>query len=114
MTQAQTTAPEAAPAQDDTKPADPNFVMLDKPILRGKTSISSITLRRPSAGELRGLSLIDLAQMNVTALQKLLPRISEPMLIEADVAGMDLADLVACGTQVATFLLSKRDRQQFL
>lgn len=89
-------------------------VELDTPIRRGAKDIQSITLRRPNAGSLRGLSLVDVAQMNVTALQKLLPRISDPVLTEQDITLMDPADLVACGVEVASFLLSKRERQQFL
>jgi len=40
----------------------------------------------------------------------LLPRISDPTLTEMDVAKMDPADLASCGFEVASFLLSKKDR----
>jgi hypothetical protein len=43
----------------------------------------------------------------------LLPRISDPLLTEADVASMDPADLTACGVEVVGFLLKKQDRQAF-
>ena len=40
--------------QPDVKPlADDNTVILDTPIRRGTTTINSITLRKPNAGELR-------------------------------------------------------------
>lgn len=106
--------------KDNSQPAvaepRPEFatVTLDVPIRRGNTDIQTISLRRPNAGALRGLSLVDVGQMNVTALQKLLPRISDPVLTEHDVNLMDPADLTACGVEVASFLLSKRDRQQYL
>lgn len=84
-----------------------NSITLDTPIKRGDQTIDSIELRKPNAGELRGLNLTDLLQMDVAALQKVLPRISSPSLTEADVAGMDPADLMQCGSKVAGFLLPK-------
>lgn len=52
---------------------------------------------------LRGLSLVEVLQMNVTALQTLLPRVTEPPLLKNEVANMDPADLVALGTEVVAF-----------
>lgn len=85
----------------------PNTITLDTPIKRGDQTITSISLRKPAAGELRGLNLTDLLQMDVAALQRVLPRITSPSLTEADVSGMDLADLLQCGSMVAGFLLPK-------
>lgn len=82
-------------------------ITLEKPIKRGEQVIDSVNLRKPNAGELRGLNLTDLLQLDVTALQILIPRISNPVLTTADVAGMDPADLVAIGSEVAGFLLPK-------
>ena len=84
-----------------------NTITLDTPIKRGDQTIGFIELRKPMAGELRGLSLSDLLQMDVSALQRVIPRISNPMLTEADMAGMDPADLMQCGAKVAGFLLPK-------
>lgn len=82
-------------------------ITLDNPIKRGEQVIDSVSLRKPNAGELRGLNLTDLLQLDVTALQTVIPRISNPALTTADVAGMDPADLVKIGTEVAGFLLPK-------
>lgn len=104
----------ATPAEPATSPAtDTVTVHLDEPLQRGSGAITQVTLRKPRAGSLRGLNLTDIAQMNVTALQKLLPRISEPTLTEQDVADMSPADLVACGVEVASFLLQKADRAAY-
>lgn len=84
-----------------------NTVTLDTPIKRGEQTIDKITLRKPSAGELRGTSLNALCNLEIDALQKVLPRISTPMLTEADVARMDPADLVQLGGMFAGFLLPK-------
>jgi len=76
---------------------------LDDPIQRGEQRIEALTLRKPSAGELRGISLVDLAQLDVSALHKVLPRITTPTLTEADVSRLSLADFLALGTEIAGF-----------
>lgn len=82
-------------------------ITLDTPIKRGDDEIKTIELRKPNSGELRGANLADLLQMDVTALHKVLPRISTPPLTEHEVANMDPADLLQCGMKVAGFLLPK-------
>ncbi|MDC8757500.1 phage tail assembly protein [Janthinobacterium fluminis] len=85
-------------------------IELDEPIKRGDTLITSITLRKPKAGALRGVSLIELANLSVSALQIVLPRITEPTLTAHDIANMDPADLLSIGAEVGGFLVSKADR----
>jgi hypothetical protein len=82
-------------------------ITLDTPIKRGETQISTVTLRRPAAGELRGLKVADLLQMDVDANIRLLPRISDPTLTEAEAAGLDPADLTQIAAAVAGFFLPK-------
>jgi len=82
-------------------------ITLQTPLTRGETEIKEVTLRKPGTGEMRGLALSDLLQMNVNALHKVLPRISSPMLTEADVAKMDIADFTEMASEVAGFLLKK-------
>lgn len=97
--------------QQTTQLTNPTFtakVELDTPITRKSGDITDITLRKPKAGELRGLNLTDILQMDVNALGKLLPRISQPMLTEAEVQNLDPADLVQLGGEVAGFLVPKR------
>ncbi|WP_240349243.1 phage tail assembly protein [Halomonas binhaiensis] len=83
-------------------------VELDEPIARGKTTIREIQVRKPKSGALRGVALTDILQMDVSALTKVLPRITEPALTEADIRGLDPADLVQLGGTVAGFLLPKK------
>ncbi|MGL6351962.1 MAG: phage tail assembly protein [Aeromonas sp.] len=83
-------------------------VTLDQPITRGETIITDIELRKPKAGELRGLNLADVLQMDVNALTKLLPRITTPALTDAEIGGMDPADFVQLGGEVAGFLVPKK------
>lgn len=93
---------------------DFRIVELDTPIQRGETSIAAIQIRKPRSGELRGLSLVDLGQLKVDALTKLLPRISQPTLSEAEVGNMEPADLLACGAEIGSFLLQKSQRMDVL
>ena len=86
-------------------------ITLETPIKRGETEITSIELRKPVAGELRGCNLTDLLQMDVVALTKVLPRITTPAITESDVSKMDPADLMQCATEVAGFLLPTHTKQ---
>lgn len=110
--------PEQPKAEAQAQPAvaDDNnqLIELDEPIKRGTTEITEVTLRKPVSGELRGVSLMELAQMDVQALRKVLPRISSPSLTDVEVARMDPADLMQCGVAVASFLLTKKARQASL
>nr|WP_289883486.1 phage tail assembly protein [Xanthomonas arboricola]MDN0204411.1 phage tail assembly protein [Xanthomonas arboricola pv. corylina]MDN0217475.1 phage tail assembly protein [Xanthomonas arboricola pv. corylina] len=80
-------------------------------MVRGEQTITDLKVRKPGAGELRGLKLAELLQMDVTALATLLPRISSPTLTTADVNAMDPADLLAVGQEVALFFLPKAQRE---
>ena len=87
-------------------------ITLDTPLKRGDQAITSVTLRKPSSGELRGLNLTDLLQMDVNALKKVLPRITSPILTEQDIDSLDPADLVDLGSSVALFLVKKANQEQ--
>lgn len=102
---------EKTPAEIETNP-NQETIELDTPIQRGEQSVESVTLRKPISGELRGVSLIELMQMDVQALRKVLPRISSPSLTDHEIGRMDPADLVQCGIAVSGFLLQKRAKQE--
>jgi|SRR5450830_26223 len=104
----------ATPSAIPAAQTDTAVVPLDTPIQRGEQTISSVTLRKPKAGELRGLSLSALMRVDVDSLQVLLPRISTPTLTKFDVGNLDPADLVALGSEVLAFLLPKDQVQAFL
>ncbi len=80
-------------------------ITLQSPIKRSETSIDAVVLRKPTAGELRGVSLVELLQMDVSAISKVLPRITVPTLVQEEIAGMDPADLLAMGAAISGFLL---------
>ncbi len=88
----------------DTTTDTADLVTLDRPIQRAGQTINTLQLRKPTAGELRGLSLIAVLQMDIDALATLLPRISTPVIHKPEVLAMDPADLLACGIVAAGFL----------
>lgn len=83
-------------------------VTLDTPIKRGENTVSSVSIRKPNSGELRGLSVTDVLNMEVNALFKLLPRITSPVLTENELLQLDPADLLQMGQEVSYFLLPKK------
>ncbi len=68
---------------------------------------TTVTVRKPGSGELRGLALQNLLQLDVASLQTLAPRITSPVLLKAFVDAMAPSDLLQFGTEVVDFLLPK-------
>jgi len=94
-------------------PANPEFasIALATPIARGETSIDTLQLRKPKAGELRGLSLQDVITSDITALLTLIPRISNPPLTGPEADALDPADLAEIGGVVRGFFMTSAERQ---
>lgn len=90
-----------------TETKNPNTVILDTPIERAGQTITEVTLRHPSTGELRGTTLNDLCNLDVDALSKVLPRISTPTLTASEVSKMNPADFVQLGATFSGFLAPK-------
>ncbi|WP_448647204.1 phage tail assembly protein [Pseudomonas mohnii] len=95
------------PEKEPQKNPNVEVITLDTPIKRGTEQLTSVSLRKPMSGELRGVSLADLLQMDVLALRKVLPRITIPALTDHELGQMDPADLVQMATVVTGFLLPK-------
>lgn len=87
-----------------TATENPNVVKLDTPVKRGETFIEMVTLTKPNAGTLRGVGLAALANSEVDALIKVLPRMTYPALTESEVTALELPDLVALAGKVIGFL----------
>ncbi|PDO88614.1 phage tail assembly protein [Kosakonia sacchari] len=81
-----------------------NVITLENPVKRGEQVIDKITLMKPNAGTLRGVSLASVANSDVDALIKVLPRVTAPSLTEQEVAALELPDLVALAGKVIGFL----------
>ena len=87
-------------------------VTLTKPVERtGTDPITEVSLRKPSVGELRGVKLNELVQMDVTTMLVVLPRVTQPPLLSAEVAAMDPADFLALSLQLLGFFMDEKQLQ---
>ena len=68
---------------------------------------AEIRVRKPRSGELRGLQVAALLQMDYNQLETLAPRVTQPILHKQHVAAMDPADLTQLGSEITDFLLPK-------
>ncbi|OKV43858.1 hypothetical protein AWP92_06140 [Escherichia coli] len=72
--------------------------------MRGEQKVEQVTLTKPNAGTLRGVSLASLANSDVDALIKVLPRMTYPALTEHELARLDASDLISLAGKVVGFL----------
>ena len=88
-------------------------ITLDFPIDRGTSKVDKITLHKPNAGQLRGVSLRELLDMNTDAIVKVVSRVSEPQITPQEAAGkLDPSDLLQIGAALANFLLPPALKEQ--
>lgn len=94
--------------------SDPHLqpVDFDEGFKRGEETILKVTVRRPKAGELRGLSTVDLIRQEYAAVEAVAPRITSPVMTKADVAALSPADLMTLGSEIAAFFLTKRQKAE--
>jgi hypothetical protein len=96
---------------DQTTPARFNSFTLDSAITINGDIVhqagTEIMVRKPGAGELRGLAIASLLQMDYNSLEAIAPRVTTPILHKHHVAAMDPADLTQLGSEVTDFLLPK-------
>lgn len=78
-------------------------VKLSRPIEVDGAKVSKVRLREPMAGELRGINLLEVFQMNIDAMTVLIPRISEPHLSGEAIAALPASDLAELVARVALF-----------
>ncbi|ATI81453.1 phage tail assembly protein [Sphingobium yanoikuyae] len=95
----------------DATTIDLRTVTLDTPVMRGEQTIASLQVRKPHGGELRGLSLSALLNLEYVALETLLTRVTIPPLIKQEVASLDPSDLIQLGSEIMDFLLPKAAKE---
>lgn len=86
-------------------------VTLSEPLVRGEQVIEKLTLRKPRAGELRGIALPELINTDIAAILKVLPRISEPVLTPHECDNLDPADLAEIGGTIRSFFMTSAERE---
>ena len=87
-------------------------VNLESGFQRGEETITQIRLRKPKAGELRGLNLQELFGGDVNAVIAVLPRISDPIMTAHDAENLEAEDLIECAGTIRTFFMNKIIKQQ--
>lgn len=105
-TNAEPATAQAAESAPDTGAVNfPTFasVKLKRPLKRGSTEISSISLIAPDSGQLRGLSLVAVARLEVDTIATLVSRISRPNVTADEYTRMDPRDMLAIGGEIAGF-----------
>ena len=90
-----------------TTEQDDSTIAFGVPVRRGEGVITSVhitdAVRHP--GSLRGLRLYDVMQSDVDSLIKMIPRVTEPALMEHEILTMDNRDFVALSTGIVSFLV---------
>ena len=83
-------------------------IKLTRPLTAGRPEpITSVTLREPASGDLRGLKLTDIMQMDVTAMTRLLPRLTNPALAPSEIEDLGPADFMSLCTGVVGFFFTE-------
>lgn len=85
-------------------------LVLENPIPRPGGDLALITLRKPTAGELRGLNATALMQGDISAVITLLPRISDPYITDAEAAALEAEDIMEAAGVIVGFFISKAQR----
>jgi len=83
-------------------------IVLKEPIKRGEKEITEVMLREPKAGELRGVNLSDLLQMDVVTVGKVLERVSDPMIDSRTFAKLNPVDLTNLSVGLVSFFVDTR------
>ena len=94
----------------DTPPAAPT-VTLSQPVTIDGETVTTITLRKPGTGELRGLKLTEILQMDVSTMIRFLPRITTPPLSEAQVSALPPEDFTDMAGKTVLFFARKEQLQ---
>lgn len=86
-------------------------IRLQQPVERGDETIAEVELRAPRAGDLRGLQLTQILQMDVTTLRTLLPRLTAPSIAPSEIDALSLEDFSALAFAVIGFFGGAVQRQ---
>lgn len=86
-------------------------VTLSTPIIMGETEIKKLTLRKPAAGELRGLSLQEIMTSEVSAFLTIIPRICDPVLNAEQVNDLEVEDFTEIAGTIRGFFMTKAEKQ---
>ncbi|BBG31337.1 phage tail assembly protein [Zymobacter palmae] len=92
-------------AKAKTTPAVTTTITLQQPLQRGDTEITTIELRRPSAGEMRGCQLMTLLAGDTDQVMRVASRITTPALQQHELQQMNVTDFFQISQEVTGFLV---------
>ncbi|MGW8201917.1 phage tail assembly protein [Sphingomonas bisphenolicum] len=81
------------------------------PIRRGDTRIEKLTLRKPKASELRGLTLQNLMSSDVGTIIEVVPRITDPILTRDEAENLQPEDLAEIGGTLRGFFMTASEKK---
>lgn len=81
-------------------------VSLVVPLVRGDDEIKDLTIRKPTAGALRGLKTAAIVELDFDSHKKLVPRICD--ITEAEFLTLDVEDVLTIQTEVASFFVASK------
>ena len=96
-------ATEAAAMELPVNP-DHKTVILNTPFMRGATQITEVGLRKPLAGDLRGIKLLDVIQIDMAAVAEIVPRISTTGMTKVEFFKLDLSDAMDISEAINGFM----------
>ncbi len=93
---------------------DPNIksIKFDVGFKRGEQTITEVVIRKPKTRALRGLTLVNVLQLDVDTMAKLAPRITTPTMSENDVYDLDPVDVTKLCKEVISFFV-KTEEEDF-
>lgn len=80
----------------------------------GEQVIDRVTVRKPRAGEMRGLSMFEVMHMDTDTIVRLLPRISRPAIHKIMAEQLDPADLANISKCISGFFNPKKQRAEII
>ena len=93
------------------QPGKSTTVKLLDPITRANGElITEITLRKPNAGELRGLKVPDLVNGDINSVLAVIPRVSSPLVAVHEAEQLSTEDIGEIAGAFWHFFLSSTDR----
>lgn len=92
--------------------SDIKTVRLSQPICYGDDRLEEISLRRPTAGDLRGIRLARIEEVDVDTVLTITPRIATTPVTAAQLSQLDPADLVTVATEIVGFFAPSRTDYQ--
>lgn len=83
-------------------------IMLIKPIMRKTKKIGFLSIRRPALDDLSGLLLTDVARMDISVLEAVVPRLSTPAITAEEVGSLHAEDIMLLKTMIGSYFLTRK------